>query len=195
MFNSETAGLAAELGELEKLQNFVKLILDAKACAKRCEELSALTMQAIEAKAAAEQAEASLAAAKAEQEAAFAAREQEFQEQAERLRAREYALVVSRETVFAALAEMRTLDGQMRRSVMNYAGMLDSFNERLSELPSWQSLHRDLFGSPDPHYGEHKSEHGRGDLDSSFEEVVPDQPAGGTLTRSVPRTMRRVVAE
>jgi hypothetical protein len=185
----------AELTELGLLQKFICLILDAKACAKRCEELTALTVQAIEAKAAAEQAEASLVAAKAEQEAVLAQQRQDNDTQSERLREREYALVISRDTVFAALGEMRTLDGQMKRALLNYAGMLDGFNERIQSLPSWESLHRDLLGSPDPHYGEHKSEHGRdGDFGSMTEtERVPEASPEATITRSVPRrSMRRV---
>jgi hypothetical protein len=179
-------------GDFERLADLIRLVTDGKACAKRAEELVGLTTAAIEAKAEAEAAQAALAAAKAAQEAELAEREQELNEFAERLREREQAVVNARETVLGGLAHMRGLDKQMKCAVMNYAGVLDSFNERLQDLPSWESLNRDMLGQ-DPHFDGAEPARVAQETEN---EPVPNRVAGSNLTRSIERrSMRRVSAE
>jgi hypothetical protein len=157
---------------------------DPKSAEKRLNAIRSEIAKFAEAKAEVEAAQAALASAKAEQEAELGKREQELNEYAERLREREYAVVRSRETVLDAVDHMRTLDKQMKRAVMSYAGILDSFNERLQDLPSWEALNRDMLGS-DPHFDGDEPVRVAQETET---EPVPNTPEGGTLMRSVPRS-------
>jgi hypothetical protein len=190
---SDVAGMRMHLQGLASTSAWIRLVTDGKACDRRAQELTALTVQTIEAKAAAEHAEASLAGAKAAQEAEFAKREEELRALSERLRQREYALVTSRETVFGALHEMQHLDEQMRRAVMNYGGILAGFNSAIQTLPNWESLSRELLGKSDAHHNEGVAEGVfTPQLPDTEDELAPNQVAGGSMTRSVPRSLRRI---
>jgi Mg2+ and Co2+ transporter CorA len=180
MFNSNESagGLAAELGGLDQLMALVRFVTDAKACGKRVEELVAMTTGAIEATAAAEQARAALAQATTEQEAALAKRKQEVDAYCDEALKKDRDADGKLKRVRADIGEMRRLDEQMRRAVMSYAGMLNHFNERIQDMPSWETLDRELLGkSEDAHFAEAE--------DGQFvTEPVEHAPAHASVRRS-----------
>ncbi|HZR88404.1 MAG TPA: hypothetical protein VFB02_16470 [Bradyrhizobium sp.] len=178
---SDMASLKAQLGAFQNWQAWLAFVTDAKACGKRLDELSGLVAQAIKAKAEAEAAEASLASAKAAQEAELAVRKAELDSFHASVTTHAQNVLTSRETVFLALSEMQRLDNQMRRAVMSYGGILDGYNERISELPSWKSLNQDLLGIADAHMDGNE---GSARPETSSSNVVPDNLVeGSTLTR------------
>ncbi|CCE06450.1 hypothetical protein BRAS3843_1730019 [Bradyrhizobium sp. STM 3843] len=186
MFNPEAAGLSSELGELERLQNFIRLILDAKACGKRCEELTALTVQAIEAKAAAAQAETSLAAAKAEQDAAIDKRWLEVRQYHETVLAKDRDADQKLSRAKEVSAQVWQLDENMRRAVMRYSGWLH--NDALQSLPTWDDLDRSVLGVRDAHYDDDSA---MAVADETENVPSPNRIPGSTLTHERPlRTMR-----
>ena len=85
----------------------------------------------------------------------------------------------------------------MKRAVMNYAGMLDGFNERISDLPSWDSLRADLLGVRDYAYDADPNSSGDGRLANEDIATTPDNlVAGSTLTQHrAPRPPRATRAE
>ncbi|WP_316228634.1 hypothetical protein [Bradyrhizobium sp. SZCCHNR1045] len=152
-------------------------------------------MQAIEAQAAAEAAQAELAQLKAKHEAAFEERAAELFQRHQATEELEQSIDLDKQTVLRVLSEIRTIDMQLKHAAMNYGGILEGFNARLADLPDWESLNRDLLGKydRDPHFGKQKSENGRDDLEEYATETgpVPDAMPDATITRSH-RMMSRV---
>ncbi|WP_315729133.1 hypothetical protein [Bradyrhizobium sp. SZCCHNS2015] len=187
--------LAATKSELDKLMTIAAFVLDSKACARRVDELKALTAQAIEAQTAAEAAQADLAKLKIAQEAAFEERAAELFLRHQAAVEIEQAIERDRTTILRVLDEIRRLDTQMKHAVMSYGGLLDNFNARIQEMPSWEMLNKDLLGKydSDAHFGKQKSEDGRDDLELYASETGPvvDAVASATLQQTH-RTMRRL---
>ena len=108
---------------LESLLPLIRLVIDAKACSKRAEELIELSTQAIEATAAAAQAQADLQRKAADQEAALAKRRAELDAY--------YDQAVARDN-----EARRRLGEHITRALLNHAGLLGGFDERIQQLPS-----------------------------------------------------------
>jgi hypothetical protein len=170
--------------DFEKLGDLIRLVLDAKGCQSRLDALTAATVKAKEATARAERAQASLASARTEQAAELAKAQDEVKQYHETVLAKDreaYAKLVRVNETFAA---MKTLDEQMRRAVMNYAGWLHI--DTLQALPSWSDLDYGVLGKPrDAHLAE--AADGEFKAQSADIESVPGAVAGSTLTRSKPR--------
>jgi hypothetical protein len=192
MFETETNQTQAPASAaFEDALALIKLAADPKAYQKQLDGLMAATVKASEAKAAAARQEASLAVKEAAQNAAFAKREGELDAYHGSLLKRESETKQTRQTIFGALAEMQRLDAQMRRAVMGYGGLLEGFNERLQELPSWEAL-GNLLGRSDVHFDE-SAQPDRGEA-SGETERLPDAPMMATIRRSKPPRPSRQTA-
>ena len=130
------------LDDLQRFADIARFMLDAKQCLKRAEEQIGLTIAANEAKAAAENAQAELAARKADHEAAFAAREAQLDASYDRVLQHEREAAQKLDRVRVVFDELRTLDAQMRRQVLQFSGI--PFNVDIQTLPNWQQLEADI---------------------------------------------------
>jgi hypothetical protein len=189
---NDVAGLRRQLRDLASVSDWVRFVSDQKHCARRADELTALTVQAIEAKTAAEQAEASLASARAEQEAAQATRDQEnrdfYAKGLEKYRDADEKLDLARELY----RRMGQMEAQMVRAILSHGNLLSGFNEQLQSLPDLKSALA-LLGAPkDAHYDDDSAMAVAGAAETV---PSPNRIPGSTLTREMPlRTKRRVEA-
>jgi hypothetical protein len=123
------------------------VIADPAGCGARLRDLQQKTAEAR--KAAAELADAELEAEIANNKSVA-----ELDKQAKRLAERELALHARANDLAAkqsAISEtyraIRVIEDQIKRAIMRHAGLLESFNERLQSLPTWDALNR-LIGVP-----------------------------------------------
>jgi multidrug efflux pump subunit AcrA (membrane-fusion protein) len=147
---------APGLDDLRSITDHVRFILDAKACAKRADELIGLTIAAQEAQAGAEKADREHAAAVAEREAELAerkaaldARETELVAVEERWQVR-MATVQARETAVSEagqLAEMRKIrsdvmsqENWLRAQLMQIAGLSPRYSSLLNDMPGFSGV-------------------------------------------------------
>jgi hypothetical protein len=191
MFEIETGIPASASSAFEDLMALIKLVGDPKGFQRNLDALVATTAKANEAKAAAAKAEASLAKAKTEQEAAFAKRGQELDAYNDSLTKRKNEIAQTKETILGTLEQMRVLEGQMKRAVMGYGGLLSSFDPRLQSMPSWQALGA-LDGIRDAHMSEDDPtlrDRGTGEI-----ELVEHAQAAASIRRSKPPRSSRADA-
>lgn len=187
---------APTLLEMERLTVLAKFVLDAKACAKRLEEVTAMTIAANEAEAAARRAETALAARVAELDARSAAldtREAALEAVEKRWRGR-MATVEARERhlsddgqrawLLEKIEEARGRDERTRRHVMRIARLDSHYNEALQSFPSWDAIVQAITPG-DAHFD------ATPDTDATSAEPLYDPlqapeslPAGVNLTRS-----------
>lgn len=176
-----TPAAAAAPDPFAMLADLLALVTDAKGCGVRLRDLQAKT--AALTKAAAEAAVAR--AALAEREAELTARAAEIGQRAAERESR--ILVMLRDVEHSRSAfrdhadKIRQLDEQMRRRVAHYGGLLEQFNDKLQDLPSWDQI--------DAAYGIRDDGNA---FDEGADEFLPPEPvegvpAGVTLTRSRPR--------
>jgi chromosome segregation ATPase len=141
---------APKLDELQRLTENIRFILDAKACAKRAEELIGLTIAANEAQAAAEQAQAGLATREAELDA----RERRLDAIRTQLGERSETIEARHSELRTVAAELHKLDGIIRWRVANHAGLLEGLDPTLlTRQISWEEIDERLNPS-DAHFDE-----------------------------------------
>jgi small-conductance mechanosensitive channel len=182
MSNPETAVLTSELGELERVQNFIRLILDARACGKRAEELQQLTVQTIEAKAAAEAARAGLAEEQAKRFAEIEAKRAELDQAWARWKSADDQTKRDRQQIEGWLQQYETIEQNIKSALMAYGGLLQNFQPRIQEMPSMHQLLNALRGTRDPHMDADPVREAAGS--GLGNEAVEHAPEGSTLTRS-----------
>jgi hypothetical protein len=172
----------------EDLVTLMRLLDNPKDFQAKLDQLTAATVKANEAKAAAAKQEASLAARKAEldrqrgeiaeMEVALAARKARVDDQQARLH--------------EIGADIKTQGNRFKREILRYAHVAEHFNERLQDLPDWDALARIALDRSDVHYGNDavtvRDEPGDN-------EVPANLVAGSTLTRRGPRPPRPTRAD
>jgi hypothetical protein len=197
MFDPSSDDTAPKLDDLQSLTDITRFILDAKACAKRAEELIGLTIASNEAKAEAEQAQAALKASEAElagRSTALDKREAELEAVEKRWRGR-VAICDARERHLSddgqrkwfleLIEEARGRDERTRRHVMRIAHL--GFNEVLQRLPEWDAIIKEI-APGDAHFDQRPDTDATSDVEP-YEPLMAAEtvPAGSTLTRSKPQ--------
>jgi hypothetical protein len=141
---------APTLDDLRGITDHVRFILDAKACAKRADELIGLTIAAQEAQAAAEKAQGSLAGARAEHDAACAEREAQAAEQIA-LASNRQAEADRKEARLNRIAkDIGEAEDRFKRELMRFGHLDVNFNDRLQSMPSYGALADALLDKPAP---------------------------------------------
>jgi chromosome segregation ATPase len=161
----------------------IALMADPQAAKARFLEFIAERTGAEKAIAALESAKAAWALEKAAQETALAKRKQELDAYSDSLSKLSSEIKQTKETIFGARDQIQRLDVQMKFAIMNYGGLLQGFNERLQEMPSWESLNRELLGRSDAHFDNNDTSTARGEVSTEIERV-PDAPEYATIRRS-----------
>jgi hypothetical protein len=176
---------APSLEDLRGITDHVRFILDAKACAKRADELIGLTIAAQETQAAAEMAQGNLAGMKAEHDAACAEREVRANELVA-LGASRQAEADRKEARLGRIAkDIREQDARLRREVMRFANLLPGFSEKLQSLPSWTALAGEVLGGRVDADDIDGDQHSGKDADEAATTALPVEPenliAGSSL--------------
>jgi hypothetical protein len=176
---SDVAGLKAQIAGLRSLEHWLALATNPKAVSKHVDELTALTVQAIEAKAAAEKAQADLA----ERKAKLDRYEERVDARAVELYTRQCAHDEKQSLLLKISADIRESGDRFKREIIRYAGMV---THDLSDLPDWSALAADVLGVRDAHFSDEQVAR---DASVSMKiEPVSSASKEATITRSVPRS-------
>jgi hypothetical protein len=153
MFNPPSDDTAPNLVEMHRLTDHIRFILDAKACAKRADELISLTIAANEAQAAAAKQEASLAARSVDMDK----REAGLDAVRDQLRERSDVIEGRHAELRTVATSLRSLEAVIKRRLVDHHHALQGLDanlveSRLISVPSWDSLDAEIGTPKDAHY-------------------------------------------
>jgi hypothetical protein len=168
---------APTLGEMERLTVLAKFVLDAKACARRIEELTAMMIEANACEAAAKRAVVALNAREAEIEANAA------EVEAQRTKAAAFwsQLQIEKEAVAVERKNLAERETSLKFRMLRYFG-LDQPGP-LQSLPSFAQIEADGATVVDAHFDPTPD---REAIDTTTDDELLPIPSGLSLTREKP---------